>query len=70
MTTPAAILNLLNPNNQSERELSAGLAYKATPVNKNSSRIKLSSWPRERKLNLKLSIFRLRTFEPIATAHL
>ena len=29
-------------------------------VNKNLSRFKLSSWPRERKLNLKLSIFHLK----------
>ena len=32
------------------------------PVYKNLSRFKLSGWPRERKLNLKLSLFHLRTF--------
>ena len=32
----------------------------ANPINKNLSRFKLSSWPRERKLNLKLSIFHLK----------
>ena len=30
------------------------------PVNENLSRLELSSWPRERKLNLKLSIFHLK----------
>ena len=41
-------------------EKPCGMLLFWNPVNKSLSRLKLSSWPHERKLNLKLAIFHLK----------